>query len=83
VRQASQNPILSEIITWFPCIVFLCCDFLSQSLLLPEEIDVYMAGLDSIEDMDKPPIGARSNPWAKLKTIKQASQKELLSENMG
>jgi hypothetical protein len=63
--------------------VLLCWDFLSQSLLLPEEIDVYVAGLDGLEDMEKQPEGVRSNPWTKIKTIKRASQKELLSENMG
>jgi hypothetical protein len=33
--------------------------------------------------MEKQPEGVRSNPWTKIKTIKRASQKELLSENMG
>jgi hypothetical protein len=43
----------------------------------PEEIDVFMTGLDSLEAMDIPPKGARANPW-KIKTIRPSSQKELL-----
>jgi hypothetical protein len=44
----------------------------------PEEITVYLTGLDFLESMEKPQKGQRASPWIKIKTIKPTGQTELI-----
>lgn len=50
----------------------------AYSVSYPEEITVYVTGLDALESMQKPQNGKRVSPWTMVKTIKPTGQKELI-----